>query len=84
MAEFGSAGNSASLVREISQDETIYAKDKITHARLLIVPRRVILTDSVNGRGERTVSNGDQRQLKGFNFNEIPASGGKPCAPLVR
>lgn len=73
MAEFGRAGKAASLIREIFRDVTIFAKDKVTQARLLKVLKRVLLTDPVNDRGARTVQNGDPQQLKGFNFNNKAA-----------
>jgi hypothetical protein len=69
MAEFGRAGKAARLTREIFRDVTIFAKDRITMARLLKVFKRVLLADPISGRGERTVGKGDQQQLKGFNFN---------------
>jgi hypothetical protein len=69
MAEFSRAGKAAKLMRSIFRDVTINAKDKITQARLLKVFARVIATDPVNERGERTVNNGDLLQLQGFHFN---------------
>lgn len=56
-------------MRSIFRDVTINAKDKITQARLLKVFSRIIATDPVNERGERTVNNGDLLQLQGFHFN---------------
>lgn len=68
-AEFARAGKAAKLVRTVFREVMVNAKDTITQARLLKVFARIVKTDSVNGRGERTVANGDLRQLKGFNFN---------------
>ena len=69
MAEFGRAGKSASLMREIFRDLTVYAKDSELQSRLFTVLRRIVSSDSVNKRGERTVGSGDHAQLQGFNFN---------------
>ncbi|WP_315823982.1 hypothetical protein [Paraflavitalea speifideaquila] len=69
MAEFGRAGKASRLTREIFRDVTIFAKDSVTQARLHKVFSRVLMTDPVSRRGERTVGKGDQLQLKGFNFN---------------
>lgn len=69
MAEFGRSGKAASLLREIFRDMTVYAKDQDLQSRLLKVFSRVLSTDAVNKRGERTVGNGDHLHLKGFNFN---------------
>jgi hypothetical protein len=70
MEEFARAGKAAKLLRSIFRNVTINAKDKITHARLVKVASRIILTDPVNERGKRTVNNGDVLQLLDFNFNE--------------
>ncbi|WP_276482333.1 hypothetical protein [Paraflavitalea pollutisoli] len=68
-AEFAAAGKAAYLLRSIFRDVTVYAKDKITQARLLTVCKRVLSTDGVSARGERSVANGDHLQFKNFNFN---------------
>lgn len=73
MAEFGRAGKASVLIREIFRDLTVYAKSNDAHTRLLKVLSRVVNTDPVNARGERTVTNGDLQQLKGFNFNKRAA-----------
>jgi hypothetical protein len=70
MSEFGRAGKAASLVRDLFRDLTAYAKDTELQSRLLTVLKRALNADAVSKRGERTVTNGDQMQLKGFNFNE--------------
>jgi hypothetical protein len=69
MSEFGRAGKAASVVRDMFRDLTAYAKDAEIQSRLLTVLKRALSADTVNKRGERTVTNGDQMQLKGFNFN---------------
>ncbi|NII29276.1 hypothetical protein HB364_29625 [Pseudoflavitalea sp. X16] len=69
-AEFARAGKAAKLMRTIFREVTIIAKDRITQARLVQVFSRIIATDPVNGRGERTANQGDLLQLQGFNFNE--------------
>lgn len=69
MAEFARAGKAAKLMRTIFREVMIYAKDKITQARLVKVFSRVLSADPVSARGERTVGNGDLLQLQHFNFN---------------
>lgn len=69
MAEFARAGKAAKLTRTVFREVSVNAKDRITQARLVKVFSRVVASDLVNGRGERTVSNGDLLQLNGFNFN---------------
>lgn len=70
MAEFTRAGKAAKLLRGIFREVTINARDKITQARLTQLFSRIINTDGVSARGERTVNNGDLLQLQSFNFNE--------------
>ncbi len=65
---FGRAGKAAKLLRSIFRDVTINAKDSITQARLLKVTSRIVMTDPINERGKRTVSNGDLQQLLGFHL----------------
>ena len=69
-AEFARAGKAAKLLRTIFRDVTINAKDIITQARLVKVTSRILKSDPVNGRGARTVNNGDLQQLQPFHFNE--------------
>lgn len=69
-AEFTRAGKAAKLLRSIFREVTIVAKDKITHGRLVSVFSRIVATDAVNERGERTANNGDLLQLQGFDFND--------------
>lgn len=69
MAEFARAGKAAKLIRTIFRDVTINAKDKITQARLVKVTSRIVITDPVNERGQRTINNGDLLQLQNFHFN---------------
>ena len=69
MAEFARAGKAAKLTRTIFREVMINAKDKITQARLVKVFSRIITTDPVSARGERTVNKGDLQLLQYFNFN---------------
>ncbi len=64
------AGKAASLVRDLFRDLTAYAKDTELQSRLLTVLKRALICRYGQQKGERTVTNGDQMQLKGFNFNE--------------
>lgn len=69
-AEFRRAGKAAKFLRVVFRELTILAKDKETHARLVQSFLRVISTDNVGNRGERTVNKGDIVGMQGFNFNE--------------
>lgn len=68
-AEFTRAGKAAKLLRVIFREVMVNAKDKITQARLLKVLFRVVYGDAINGRGLRTVQQGELQQFDGFNFN---------------
>lgn len=69
-AEFKRAGKAAKFMRVIFRELTILANDRVTHARLVQSFLRVISTDNVNNRGERTINKGDLAGMQGFNFNE--------------
>jgi hypothetical protein len=68
--EFTRAVKAAKLLRDIFRDVTVNAKDIKTHNRLTTAANRVIQSDPINERGKRTVTDGDPRRLKGFNFNQ--------------
>ena len=70
MAEFTRATKAAGLLRSIFREMLINASDKITQGRLCKVFSRIITTDPINARGERTVNKGDLLQVQRFNFNK--------------
>jgi hypothetical protein len=67
--EFARAGKAAKLLREIFREVTVNAKDIITQGRLTKATSRVVLGDTINERGKRTMTDGDLRRLKNFHFN---------------
>jgi hypothetical protein len=69
MAEFGRAGTGGKLIRQAINPILKDAKDSKAVSRLLKVMSQVIKSDTVNKRGERTVTDGDITLLKGFEFN---------------
>jgi hypothetical protein len=70
MAEFTRAGKAGKLMRTVFRELLINSTDNALQGRLVKVFSRVIATDPVSDRGERTVSKGDLLQVKGFNFNQ--------------
>lgn len=69
MAEFARAGKAGKLIRLSFRELLVNAADRNLSSRLVKVLFRAINADAINGRGERTVQNGDLQQLVGFNFN---------------
>jgi hypothetical protein len=69
MSEFGRAGTGGKLIRQAINPLLKNAKDSKAVSRLSKVMSQVIKSDTVNRRGERTVSDGDMMLLKGFEFN---------------
>lgn len=67
--EFGRAGKTSKFLRSIFRELLVNVLGKETSTRLTQLAYKVIQTDSVNARGERTTNNGDVSLLKGFNFN---------------
>lgn len=69
-AEFARAGKASKLLRTALRTQLQNAKDKRTASRLTREMMRVIHTDAVNARGQRTVMDGEKLLLQDFNFNE--------------
>lgn len=70
VAEFSRSGQAGKLLRLAFRESLINVSDKNVSARLVKVLFRVVNTDTVNDRGERTINNGDVSQLENFNFNK--------------
>jgi len=68
-AEFSRGGKAGKLLRGIFRELLINASDKHVSSRLVREVMRVLHTDPVSARGERTVGKGDPAILEGFNFN---------------
>ena len=67
--EFGCAGKSVLLLRRAFERELKYIKDPQQIGRLQKLLMKIIKSDPVHARGERSASNGDLSMLKGFEFN---------------
>ncbi len=68
-AEFGSAARAGKLVRRVFGPLVGSGKDGRVSSRLTKELVKVVQTDSVSGRGSRSVSGGDLRFIEGFDFN---------------
>jgi hypothetical protein len=68
-AEFGSAGKAGKALRNALRQLLQNASDRRMVSRLTTEMMRVIQTDAVNARGERSVTEGDLAFLEGFDFN---------------
>lgn len=69
MSEFARAGKGAKLLRTALRSELQKVSDGRANNRLLRELMRVIKTDAVNGRGQRTLADGEATILEGFEFN---------------
>jgi hypothetical protein len=67
--EFGKAGKAGRLLRTSLRQYLQNAADSRMVSRLTREMLKVIKSDPVNERGERTVLDGDLTMLKGFEFN---------------
>lgn len=70
-AEFGRAGKASKLLRDSLRVLLITAADSRVTSRLTRKMLRVIKSDPVNKRGERTAAKGDLTELKNFEFNAL-------------
>jgi hypothetical protein len=69
-AEFSRCIEASRITRDAFRALLINAADNAVAQRLTKAFYRVVATDPVSDRGERTVNNGQIEQLKGFNFNK--------------
>jgi hypothetical protein len=69
MAEFGRAGKASRLLRTAFNTLVQSVKDRHVSSRLVKEMMQAVKADSVNPRGQRTVTDGDLSFLKGFEFN---------------
>jgi hypothetical protein len=67
--EFGRAGKASKLLRDALRSAMLNVADGRVVSRLTTACLRMVQSDPVNGRGERTASNGDASLLVGFEFN---------------
>jgi len=69
MAEFSSAGKSASLLRKAFVNLIARAKDGRLTSRLTTTMYRALQADATSERGQRSVANGEPALLAGLDFN---------------
>lgn len=69
LAEFANAARSVKVLRETFRELMVQVADRQVVSRLTRIAMRVLHTDLVSDRGERTVAKGDCTLLQGFNFN---------------
>ncbi len=82
--EFGRAGVGAKLLRNSIRSLVKNASDRLVVGRLNKEMVRVVKADTINGRGERTISDGDITLLEGFNFNDNAKLGSIFFAPYTK
>lgn len=68
-AEFGRAGKAGKALRNALRQVLQNASDRRMVSRLTREMMRVIQTDAINARGERSVTDGELDFLQGFDFN---------------
>jgi hypothetical protein len=69
-AEFSRAGKAGKVLRNAIPELLKLGKDSRVTARLLKQMTKIVKSDPIHARGQRTVENGDVELLKGFEFNE--------------
>lgn len=69
MAEFSRAGKAGKLLRQAFRAQLQHVADSRMTSRLTRELMRVIQSDPVNPRGQRTVTEGELLLLEGFDFN---------------
>ncbi|SFQ07706.1 hypothetical protein [Parafilimonas terrae] len=69
MAEFGSAGKAGKILRTASNSVLQQSADNRMVSRLAAQMLKVIKSDTVGKRGERSVTSGNIALLSGFDFN---------------
>lgn len=69
MSEFNRAVEAGKLMRLAVQNVLLNCSDKRLSSRLTSYMMKVVTSDTVGKRGQRTVTNGNAELLNGFNFN---------------
>jgi hypothetical protein len=82
-AEFGRAGRGSKILRDALRVIIQNAKDRRVVSRLTTEMVKVLQTDTVNVRGERSVAGGDLAMLQGFEFNVNAPLGTTFYAPFT-
>lgn len=81
--EFGRAGGGGKLLRTSFRSLLQQSADRRMVSRLTREFMKVIKTDSVNGRGQRTFLDGNMLLLEGFEFNEAAPLSATLYAPYT-
>lgn len=81
--EFGRAGTSGRVLRTAFRMLIQNAKDRLLTSRLTKEMVHVLQTDTLHPRGQRTVLDGDQSKLIGFDFNQKSKLASTFYAPYV-
>jgi hypothetical protein len=68
--EFGSASRSGRLIRQAAGPLLMHMKDGSMVNRLSVALHRLIVLDTINGRGERKVLEQNLHHIEGFEFNK--------------
>ncbi|MCO4293801.1 hypothetical protein NF867_13095 [Solitalea sp. MAHUQ-68] len=68
--EFGRAGKASKLIRQSLGSLLQPYNTRNLHTRLVTLLLRIIKTDNIHARGQRTIQNGELGFLQGFEFNE--------------
>jgi hypothetical protein len=69
LAEFARAAGASQLLKNAFREITLRSRDLRTHNRLYALAMKVIKSDIVSPRGERTFALGDPALINGFHFN---------------
>ena len=69
LAEFARAAKASKLLKDAFRKITLRAKDLRTNNRLYAKAIKVLKTDTVNVRGERTVADGNMAEFMDFQFS---------------
>lgn len=81
--EFAQAGLTGKIIRDAVRNLADKASDRRVVSRLVQKLFEVLKTDSINGRGERTVKEGDLSILQGFEFNDRGKLSSTLFAPMA-
>ena len=82
-AEFGKAGSGGKVLRNAIRYLLENAKDKRVVSRLTTDLLKVVKTDTVNARGERTIQDGNFALMENFDFNKNAKLGATLFTPDI-
>ena len=82
-SEFGRAGKAGRLLRTSVRPLLLKAADSRMTSRMTREMVKVVKSDTSNGRGERTATDGDIELLRGFEFNQSGKLNATMYAPFT-